>query len=240
MTLTKTTTFRSPKTRWRNTKRITTTRRRSSPEKKLREPACFTKMLLEISSTHTQLMDAAWTFCWALTTTLIWCPKGATKTAWILRCRGFATMTVIPKRRSRHSMWEHHPAVGMRVTDEQSILLHHRSESGTQREQRDGCQDPSVACGASRVCAGEMFPTNAYPGVTAKVSCLLCCIRGVGNRNLAVSGSCVTSQDAAHRDMRGHVGLDLRPRLPLGTDEPAAFRQSSLLKSSLLKRIRAS
>jgi hypothetical protein len=137
-------------------------------------------------------------------------------------------------------MWEHHPAVGMRVADEQVTLLHHRSESGTQREQRDGCQDPSVACGASRVCAGEMFITCGCPRVPAKVSGVLCCVRSVGNGNLAVRGSCVTSQDAAHRDMRGHLGLGLRQRLPLGDDEPDASRQSSLLNqtASLLKMIR--
>ena len=56
-----TTTCRLPKKRSRSTRRITTTRFRISLAKKLREPACFTKTKLEISSTRTQPTGEDWT-----------------------------------------------------------------------------------------------------------------------------------------------------------------------------------
>ena len=118
----------------------------------------------------------------------------------------------------------------MRVTDEQIKLLHCLIQRSMQHlNQGGGWQSPSVARQATQVCAGEVFSTGAYSGVTAKVSRLLRRLRGIGDGYLCFRSSCVISQDSAHWNLRGIVGLDLCQRLSRGANEPAAPIQPSLL-----------
>jgi len=113
----------------------------------------------------------------------------------------------------------------MRVTDEPLKLLHCHGQHGTQHfDQGDGCQGPSVARKAARVCTGKVFSTHAYSGVAAKVSGVLCGLHGSGNGNLCIRGICVTAQEPAYSTVRGVRSLGLRQRFPLGADEPAASR----------------
>jgi hypothetical protein len=113
----------------------------------------------------------------------------------------------------------------MRVTDEQIKLLRCHGQHGTQHfDQGGGCQGPSVARKAARVCTGKVFSAHAYSGVAAKVSGVLCGLHGSGNGNLCIRGICVIAQELAPSDMRIIPRLDLGQHVPLAADEPAASR----------------
>jgi hypothetical protein len=153
------------------------------------------------------------------------------KMAWILQCPGFAIMTVIPRKRLQRRRKERHPAVGMRVIDEESrMLLSFREQVTQRRKPGGGWQNPSVVRGATPICHGEVFTAHAYFGITAKVSGLLRCVCGPGNGNLAFGVRGLTTENNTGELMRCCVGLGLCQHLPHVADKPAAFKQSRALK----------
>jgi len=75
-----------------------------------------------------------------------------------------------------------------------------------------------------------MLAAHAYSGVAAKMSGVLRCICGIGDRDFSFCGSSVSSPDAAYRRLRGHADLGVRERIPAVAGAPGfALREASAL-----------